>query len=420
MSIETKARGARKTKALAKSKYRRKNNNFESKTPQKSDGKFSLRQKIFIFKNSNIARPPRNSNFVLLVAIVSVLCIIGAVMVLSASSVTAIGDYGSAWFFFQRQLVWLSLGAVAFIVMSRIPYTFWRKMTKPIVFSSLFLLFIVLIPGIGIEAFGSRRWLGFGSWRFQPSEYAKIALVIFAAEFLTRKEKVMGSFKEIMYPLISTSCLFLGLVVVEPDYDSSVVLVMIVGAIMLMSGIPMRFMGKIAAPVVLLSTVVVFMQPYRRARIFSFLDPFKDKSNTGYQIVQSLIALGSGKTTGVGLGNGKAKWLFLPNAHTDFIFSIIGEEMGLVGTLLVVGLYAAFIFLGIRIVLSCHDRFAALMATGIIAWIGGQAIINLMAVIGLLPVSGITLPFVSFGGSSLLISLGAAGILANIARYSKA
>ena len=420
MSIETKARGARKTKALAKSKYRRKNNNFESKTPQKSDGKFSLRQKIFIFKNSNIARPPRNSNFVLLVAIVSVLCIIGAVMVLSASSVTAIGDYGSAWFFFQRQLVWLSLGAVAFIVMSRIPYTFWRKMTKPIVFSSLFLLFIVLIPGIGIEAFGSRRWLGFGSWRFQPSEYAKIALVIFAAEFLTRKEKVMGSFKEIMYPLILTSCLFLGLVVVEPDYDSSVVLVMIVGAIMLMSGIPMRFMGKIAAPVVLLSTVVVFMQPYRRARIFSFLDPFKDKSNTGYQIVQSLIALGSGKTTGVGLGNGKAKWLFLPNAHTDFIFSIIGEEMGLVGTLLVVGLFAAFIFLGIRIVLSCHDRFAALMATGIIAWIGGQAIINLMAVIGLLPVSGITLPFVSFGGSSLLISLGAAGILANIARYSKA
>lgn len=419
MTTKMPAKRARKTQGKAPAKFKRKNNNINPKTVEKTDGSFSLRQKIFIFRNSNIAKPPRNSNFVLLVAIVSVLCIIGAVMVLSASSVTAIGDYGSAWFFFQRQLVWLALGAVAFIVMSRIPYTFWRKMTKPIVFSSLFLLLIVLIPGVGIEAFGSRRWLGFGSWRFQPSEYAKIALVIFAAEFLTRKEKVMGSFKEIMYPLILTSCLFLALVVVEPDYDSTVVLVMIVGSIMLMAGIPMKFMGKIAAPVAILAAGVVFLEPYRRARIFSFLDPFKDKSNTGYQIVQSLIALGSGGKSGVGLGNGKAKWLFLPNAHTDFIFSIIGEEMGLVGTLLVVGLFAAFIFLGIRIVLSCHDRFAALMATGIIAWIGGQAIINLMAVIGLLPVSGITLPFVSFGGSSLLISLGAAGILANIARYSR-
>ena len=387
-------------------------------TKEKKLSKFSWRQKIFIFKNSSIAKPHRNANFVLLTAIVSVLCIIGAVMVLSASSVTAIGAYGSAWFFFKRQLIWLLLGAIAFVVMSRIPYTLWQKYSKHIIIASLAMLVLVLIPGIGIEAYGARRWLGFGSWRFQPSEFAKIALVVFAADFLTRKVKSMGSFKEIIYPIVITSTLFMGLVFIEPDYDSTVVLVMIVASIMLMSGIPMKFLGKIALPIIVIAAVGVFLEPYRRDRILAFSDPFADSSNTGYQIVQSLIALGSGQTTGTGLGAGKAKWLFLPNAHTDFIFSIIGEELGLVGSLSVVLLFVAFILLGIRIVLSCKDRFAALMATGIVAWIGGQAIINLMAVIGLLPVSGITLPFVSFGGSSLLISLGAAGILANIARTS--
>ena len=386
---------------------------------KKVDG-FSLRQILFIFRNSNLAKPPRNANFVLLTAIISVLCIIGAVMVLSASSVAAIANYGSAWFFFQRQVIWLILGAVAFLVMSRIPYTFWQRMTKPIVFSSIFLLILVLIPGIVIVAYGSKRLLGFSSWRFQPSEYTKIALVIFTADFLTHKKNLMGNFKQIIFPIVLTSSIFLFFVFIEPDYDSSVVLVMIVSSIMLMSGIPMNFLGKLAIPAVAILVITVFFQPYRIQRILTFTDPFKDKSNTGYQIVQSLIALGSGKTTGVGLGAGKAKWLFLPNAHTDFIFSIIGEELGLVGTLMVVGLFVAFILLGIKIVLSCDNTFAALMATGMIAWIGGQAIINLMAVIGLLPVSGITLPFVSFGGSSLLISLGAAGILANIARNSKA
>ena len=407
--------GKTRNKSIAKSSEK-----ISKKSNDKKDDGFSLRQILFIFRNSNLAKPPRNANFVLLTAIISVLCIIGAVMVLSASSVAAIANYGSAWFFFQRQVIWLILGAVAFLVMSRIPYTFWQRMTKPIVFSSIFLLILVLIPGIGIEAYGSKRWLGFSSWRFQPSEYAKIALVIFTADFLTHKKNLMGNFKQIIFPIVLTSSIFLFFVFIEPDYDSSVVLVMIVSSIMLMSGIPMNFLGKLAIPAVAILVITVFFQPYRIQRILTFTDPFKDKSNTGYQIVQSLIALGSGKTTGVGLGAGKAKWLFLPNAHTDFIFSIIGEELGLVGTLMVVGLFVAFILLGIKIVLSCDNRFAALMATGIIAWIGGQAIINLMAVIGLLPVSGITLPFVSFGGSSLLISLGAAGILANIARNSKA
>ncbi|MFN8016362.1 MAG: putative lipid II flippase FtsW [Acidimicrobiia bacterium] len=386
---------------------------------KKTNEKFSIIQKLFIFRHSEIIRAPRNSNFILLTATVAVLNIIGVVMVLSASSVAALNEYGSAWFFFQRQLIWLFFGTVAFIVMSRIPYKLWQKHTKTIVIASFVLLTIVLIPGIGIEVFGSRRWLGFGTWRFQPSEFAKFALVVFCADFLTRKVKQMGSFKEILMPIMVTGGLMMFLVVIEPDYDSTVVLAFIVGMVIVMSGVPLRFLGKIALPIAATATIVVFMEGYRRRRIFSYLQPFNDASNTGYQIVQSLIALGSGRTSGVGLGAGKAKWLFLPNAHTDFIFAIIGEELGFAGTMMVVGLFIAFILIGVRIILSCADRFSALMATGIVAWIGGQAIINLMAVIGLLPVSGITLPFVSFGGSSLLISMAATGVLANIARYSR-
>lgn len=346
--------------------------------------------------------------------------VIGVVMVLSASSVAALGEYGSPWFFFRRQLFWLLLGIVAFIVMSRVPYMLWQKYSKPIVIASFVILTLVLVPGLGLEAFGSRRWLGIGTWRFQPSEFAKFALIVFCADFLTRRVSKMGNFKEIMVPILTTSALMLCLVVIEPDYDSAVVLAITVTMILIMAGVPYNFMTRCAAPVALVAILVVFLEPYRRSRIFTFVHPLKDASNTGYQISQSLIALGSGRTTGVGLGAGKAKWLFLPNAHTDFIFSIIGEEMGLVGTMMVVGLFVAFILVGIRIILSCRDRFSALMATGVVAWIGGQAIINLMAVIGLLPVSGITLPFVSFGGSSLLISMAATGVLANIARYSRA
>lgn len=382
--------------------------------------KYSLVQKLFIFKNSDIVKAPRNANFVLLVAIVAVLNIIGLVMVLSASSVSAIGDYGTPWYFFRRQALWLLLGAIAFFVMSRIPYMLWQKYTKHIVIASYALLFLVLIPGIGIEAFGARRWLGAGIWRFQPSEFAKFALIVFCADLLTRRAKQLGSFNDVMKPILLTAVSMMALVVVEPDYDSTVVLAMIVTMIVIMSGVPMKFLTRIAVPAAAIAILVVMAEPYRRRRLFSFTDPFADSSNAGYQVVQSLIAFGTGGDTGVGLGAGKAKWNFLPNAHTDFIFAIIGEELGFVGTMMVVGLFAAFILLGIRIILSCTDRFSALMATGIVTWIGGQAAVNLMAAVGLLPVAGITLPFVSFGGSSLLISMAAAGVLANIARYSRA
>lgn len=382
--------------------------------------KLSITQKIFVIRNSDIVKAPKNANFIILTAVVAILNTIGIVMVLSASSVSALGAYGTPWFFFRKQIIWLSLACVAYIVMSRVPYLFWQKYTRHIVIASFVLLIVVLIPSIGIEAFGARRWLGFGSWRLQPSEFAKFALIVFCADFLNRRVKKMGSFKEIMTPILTTTGLMILLVFVEPDYDSALILAFIVAMILVMSGIPMSYLTKVAIPIATIAFIGVFLEPYRRARILSFMSPTKDADNQGYQLVQSLIALGSGKTTGVGLGQGKAKWLFLPNAHTDFIFSIIGEEMGILGTMMVVALFVAFILVGIRIILSSPDRFSALLATGVVTWIGGQAIINLMAVIGLIPVSGITLPFVSFGGSSLVISMAATGVLANIARHSKA
>lgn len=390
-------------------------------TKQKTTSiKTSFLQKLFIFRNSDVVKAPRNSNYVLLVAIVSVLNIIGAVMVLSASSVSAIGNYGTPWFFFQRQLIWLTLGAAAFIVMSRIPYSFWQKYTLHIVVITAILLVVVLIPSIGIEVYGARRWLGAGSWRFQPSELAKFALIIFCADILTRRENKIDSFHDVLKPILFTSAAICGLVVIEPDFDTTMILVLIVTSMVIMAGVPFKFLGKIGMVVVPLGLLVMLIEPYRRERLLSFRDPFADAQNSGYQLIQSLIAFGSGGPTGVGLGEGKAKYNYLPNAHTDFIFSIIGEELGFIGTMMVIGLFVAFILLGIKIALSSTDRFAALMATGIVTWIGAQATINLLAAVGVLPVAGITLPFVSFGGSSLLISMAATGILANIARYSRA
>jgi cell division protein FtsW len=207
------------------------------------------------------------------------------------------------------------------------------------------------------------------------------------------------------------------LVLLEPDMDSTMVLTIIVATVLIAGGIRARHLVALASAVVVLSAGLAMAAPYRRARMFAYLDPWKDKSNTGYQITQSLIAIGSGGLTGVGLGAGRAKWLFLPNAHTDFIFAVIGEELGLLGCLLVVALFGAFAALGTRAALRAPDRFGMLVAAGITAWVVGQAVINIGAVVGLLPVSGIPLPFVSFGGSALVFTMAAAGILANVARH---
>jgi cell division protein FtsW len=358
----------------------------------------------------------RTSTYVLLFATVGVLNIIGVVMVLSASSVASLTNYGSAWYFFQRQVLWTALGVIAFMVTARIDYHAWRRWILPLLVLSLALLVLVLVPGIGIYVAGSRRWLGSGFFRFQPTELAKLAILLFSADLLTRRARDVYDWRKVLRPVLLVFGVMAVLVLREPDMDSTVVLALIVGTVLVVGGVRLKHLAVVGGAGTLLAAILAVAEPYRRARVLTFFHPWSDASNTGYQVSQSLIALGSGGWTGVGLGAGRSKWLFLPNAHTDFIFAIIGEEVGLLGCLLVVGLFVAFGVLGTRIALRAPDRFGMLLAAGVTVWVVGQAAINIGGVVGLLPVSGIPLPFVSFGGSALVFTMAGAGLLGSVAR----
>lgn len=359
---------------------------------------------------------PRPPAFVVVSATVGVLTVVGLVMILSASSVAALRDYGSSWFFFKKQLAWSVVGFVAFLVAARTDYRRWAKIAPVLLVVAAAGLLVVLVPGVGIEVDGGRRWLGAGSLRFQPSEIAKLALLVFAASVMTRRAETVDDFRRGAKPVVVVLVVFAVLVLAEPDLDSTIVLALIVLSVLTVGGVPLRHISSLALIGIAASVVLSLATPFRRKRVFAFLHPWEDAGNTGYQIAQSLIALGSGGVDGVGLGAGRAKWAFLPNAHTDFIFAIVGEELGLVGCIVVVGLFVGFGLAGFHVARQAPDRMGMLLAAGVTAWVVGQAAINMAAVIGLLPVSGIPLPFLSAGGSALVFTMAAAGILANVAR----
>ncbi len=361
----------------------------------------------------------RNSTAVLLIATVLVLNVVGVVMVLSASSVASLTDYGSPWYFFFRQIMWTVLGLGAFVFALRFDYRRWRALVRPLLIISVVLLLVVLVPGIGVYVSGSRRWLGAGMFRFQPSEIAKLALLLYAADLVSRRGGELHDWRRVVRPVMLVLALFTALVMKQPDLGSAMVLAIVVLAVLVAGGVKKRHLAVVFGLGITAVTFLALAEPYRRTRMLTFLDPFADASNSGYQISQSLIALGSGGLTGVGLGAGRAKWNFLPNAHTDFIFAIIGEELGLIGCFLVMGLFIAFAVLGARAALRAPDRFGAMIAAGATVWVVGQAVINIGAVVGLLPVTGIPLPFVSFGGSALITTMLATGILVNVARQGR-
>jgi cell division protein FtsW len=359
----------------------------------------------------------RSSSTALLLAItVAVLNLAGVVMVLSASSVASLTDYGSPWYFFLRELLWSVIGVVAFVFAIRFDYHRLRHLVRPLLIVSGLLLVAVLLPGVGVYVAGSRRWIGTGMFRFQPTELAKLALLVYAADLASRRASEIGDWRRVVKPVVVVLAAFGFLVMREPDLGSALVLVLIVASILVAAGTRPRHLATLGMLGISAVTVLAIAEPYRRARLLTFLHPFADTTNAGYQISQSLIAIGSGGLTGVGLGAGRAKWNFLPNAHTDFIFAIIGEELGLVGCVLVLALFGAFAVLGIRVALHAPDRFGALLAAGITIGVVGQAIVNIGAVVGLLPITGIPLPFVSFGGTALVTTMFAAGILGNVAR----
>jgi len=347
--------------------------------------------------------------------LVTLLCIAGLVMVGSASPVISLIDYHSPWTIFIRQILWMVVGIGALLIFARVDYRTWRKFGTVLVIITLGLLVAVLVPGLGVTAGGSARWIGFGQLRLQPSELMKLALVVFAADIVVRRLDRSAPAKQVIAPVMGVLVVSAALIIKQPDMGTAMVLSCTAFGILFMSGVPLVPLTKVLVAFAAIALVFSVSDSYRRDRILSFVNPGAHQSGSGYQVWQSLIGLGSGHLFGLGLGGGREKWGTLPNAHTDFIFSVVGEELGLVGAVVILGLFFALAWYGYRAASRAPDRFGCLLAVGITTWVTSQAIINIGAVIGVLPVTGIPLPFISFGGSSLVISLAAMGILMNIA-----
>lgn len=358
--------------------------------------------------------PP--SSFVLLFAVIVVLNLIGLVMVLSSSSVTALHHTGSSYYYFERQLMWLALGGVAFVITLRTDYHRLRRLAIPMLVASIALLAIVLMPGIGSNVNGSSRWIGVGTFGIQPSEFAKLGMLIFAADLLARRSAWIDDTRVTLRPVLVAFGAVALLIMLQPNLGTTIVIATITFSVLFVAGVriaPLLGWGALGSVAALGAAMG---ESYRRARLTAFLNPWNDPQNTGYQTIQSLVALASGGWFGLGLGQSRAKWGFLPYAYTDFIFAIIAEELGFFGALLVVVLFVALAFLGVRASLQAQDPFGRLLAIGITTWLSVQAFVNIGAVIGVLPITGVPLPFISFGGSSLLATMAASGILLNVAR----
>jgi len=337
----------------------------------------------------------------------------GMVMVYSATSASAAIGGGNPAYYLKRQGIYALLGVVLLVAASRWNYRSLRHLAPALVLGSLVLLVVVLAGGESIN--GARRWIQVGGVTFQPSELAKLALGVWTALFLARRP-VPRTLGELTKPIGLLSAAFCALILAEPDLGTVIVLCLMVGAMLVVAGAPVRMLGSASAIVGAVILFAIWFEPYRRTRIFSFINPWHDAQGAGYQQVQSMIGMGSGGFFGVGLGESVQKIFYLPEARTDMIFAIVGEELGLVGVTLVVAAYAAFAWAGLRIALGCRDPFGKALAAALTALVCGQAALNLAAVVGIAPLTGIPLPLVSYGGTSLVVVLTAVGILLNIAR----
>jgi cell division protein FtsW len=336
----------------------------------------------------------------------------GLVMVYSATSAPAALGGGDPGFYLKRQGIYAVIGIALLIIASRTDFRALRYMAPVLVLTSAFLCLAVL--AVGEQVNGARRWLMLGPLTFQPSELAKISLAIWVAAYLARRP-APRSLTELARPIGLTVGAFCALIIVEPDLGTVISLVLVVGTILVVAGAPLRVLAGGAGIMAGLALAAIWATPYRRERFFAFLDPWQDAQGTGYQTVQAMMGLASGGWFGAGLGQGVSKINYLPEAHTDMIFAIVGEELGLLGASAIVGAYLAFAYAGLRVALRCKDPFGKRLAAGMTALVSGQALINLAAVLGLAPLTGITLPFMSYGGSSLVVSLAAVGVLLNIA-----
>ena len=354
----------------------------------------------------------------LLIISIIIITLFGALMIYSASSVWAEYKFNDQYKYLKSQLIFLVLGYLIMILISKFPYQNYKKLSNIIFLVTTSLLVLVLIPGIGTVRNGSRSWFGLGGFGMQPSEFTKLSLIIFTAKYLENNERDLKSIKKGVLPILGVLLLVFALIMLEPDFGTGVVIVMTIVVLLFVSGVNLNFFVKIGILGLIGVVVLIIIAPYRTQRIISFLNPWSDPLGSGFQIIQSLYAIGPGGLLGLGLGNSIQKHFYLPEPQTDFIFSIISEEFGFLGILIVAVLFLTIITTGFKIATKCEDKFGKYLAFGITFSLAFQAMLNLMVVVGLIPVTGVTLPFLSYGGSSLLISLTSIGILLNINKYN--
>jgi len=350
-----------------------------------------------------------------LLVVVAVLLVIGVAATTSASSTVGLATQSDRFFFLKRQMIGIGIGLIAMIVTSRIPYGFYRRIAMPLFWGTVALLGMVLFAGITVN--GSRRWLDLGSLNFQPSELAKFAVIVALAMVMEKKGDLMQDLGHFMAPvalIVGTTGL---LVMKQPDLGTSIVIAASAMAVLLTSRAPLRYVMTTGLSAGALAGTLAMSASYRLERIRGFLNPWADAGDSGYQLIQSYYALGTGGVFGVGLGASRARWFYLPNAHTDFIFSIIGEEVGLIGGLMVMLLFLLLAIAGWIVAARAPDPFGRMVAAGITTWLTFQALVNIGGVLGVMPITGITLPFVSFGGTAVAISMAAVGVLVNIAQH---
>ncbi len=342
----------------------------------------------------------------------------GVVMVYSASAIMAADRFHDPYLFLKKQLFWALLGAGCLVAALRLDYRRLERLGWPILIGAGLLLILVLVPPLAQPINGTRRWLRLGAISFQPAELAKLALVIYLAAFLARRPGALESARRALLPPLAVAAALAALILAQPDLGNCLALVGVTFALLYLGGARLRHLLLVLAPALPMIALAVWLAPYRLRRITTFLDPWSDPRGSGFQIIQSWLALGSGGLLGRGMGESRQKLFYLPEAHTDFIFAVVGEELGFVGALAIIVLFVVLIWRGLRVGLRAPDAFGAYLALGITLLIATQTLVNLGVVTGALPTKGLPLPFISFGGSSLLVTMLATGVLLNISQHA--
>lgn len=363
---------------------------------------------------------PPPTTFYVIALVVTIFVVLGLVMVLSASSIREFHMGYSPWRVFNKQAIWAVLGAIALWVCARVPYHSWRRLVVPGLMGATGMMLLPFVPGIGSQVNDANAWVAVGSFTFQPSEFLKVAVLLYCADLLTKRADEMHDLRRTLIPTLWVAALGAGLCLLQGDLGSAIVLGCIVFAVAFVGGTPLVPMAAASVAGAAVGMLFVFSSQRRFNRFTAFLDITGNRDHYSYQTYQAMIAIAQGGTTGSGPGRGLNKLGdFLPLAHSDFIFAVIAEELGLIGVVAVIGGFLVLTYCGVQVALAARDRFGQLLAGGIVAWLVVQTVINVGGVTGLMPVTGLTLPFFSAGGSSLFVSMAAAGLLLNVARHAR-